>query len=57
MPDHVTKELLKLKWRNFDGKTIDYRRSREITKFPVEAPTKTRPSIVINHHPEYQTTF
>ena len=31
--------------------------AEKLPNSPVEAPTKTRPSIVINHHPEYQTTF
>ena len=57
VPDHVSKELLKLNGKTFKERLLTIEEAKKLPNLPVHSPTKTRPSVVINHHPENQTTF
>ena len=57
VPDHASKELLKLNGKTFKERLLTIEEAKKLPNLPVQPPTKTRPSVVINHHPENQTTF
>ena len=56
-PDHVSKQLLKLNGKTFKERPLTIEEAKKLPNSPVQSPTKTRPSVVINRHPENQTTF
>ena len=56
-PNHFSKELLKLNGETFKERPLAIEEAKKLPNSPVQSPTKTRPSVVINHHPENQTTF
>ena len=55
--DHVSKELLKLNGKTFKERPLTIEEVNKLPNSPVQSPTKTSPSVVINHYPENQTTF
>ena len=55
--DHVSKELLKLNGKTFKERPLTIEEANKLPNSPVQSPTKTSPSVVINHYPENQTTF
>ena len=55
--DHVSKELLKLNDETFKERSLTIEEAKKLPNSPVHSPTKTRSSVVINCHPENQTTF
>ena len=57
VPDHVFKELLKLNSETFKERPLTIEGVKKLPNSPVQSPTKTRPSVVINRHPGNQTTF
>ena len=56
-PDHVSKELFKLNGETFKERTLTIEEAKKLPNSPVQAPTKTRRSVVINQHPENQAAF
>ena len=56
-PDHMSKELLKLNSETFKERPLTIEEAKKLPILPVQSPTKTHPSVVMNHHPENQTTF
>ena len=55
--DHMFKELLKLNDETFKERPLTIEEAKKLPNSPVHSPTKTRSSVVINCHPENQTTF
>ena len=56
-PDRVSKELLKLNGETSKERPLTIEEAKKLPNSPVQSPTKTRPSVVINRHPENQATF
>ena len=48
---------MKLNDETFKERHLTIEEAKRLTNSPVQSPTKTHPSVAINHHPENQTTF
>ena len=48
---------MKLNGETFKERPLTNEEAKELLISPVQSPTKTCQSVVINHHPENQTTF
>ena len=57
VPDHVSKELLKLNGETFKERPLTIQEAKKLPNSPVQSPTKIRLSVAINRYPENQTTF
>ena len=57
VPDHVSKEVMKLIGETFKERPLTIEETKKLPNSPVQSPTKTRPSVVMNHHPQYKMAF
>ena len=53
----MSKEVLKLNGETFKERSLTIEEAKQLPNSSLQSPTKTRPSVVINRHPENQTTF
>ena len=54
---NVSKKLLKLTGETFKKGPLTIKEAKKLPNLTVQSPTKTHSAVVINHHPENQTTF
>ena len=48
---------MKINGETFKERPFNIEETKKLPNSPVQSPIKTCPSVVINHHPEYQTVF